>query len=154
MEIEEIRLIYAQEEENEIHLSIFYDEEALDYSRTEIRIFDAYSECDNQFPDIYTEILVMIYQDSIDIPSGSEILLPHLMRNCPRCKRIPVKIQRLDIHLLLPDDKKLYDRLYQCTNCLSVFQHTFWKKSHIMHMSARIAALSFLHHSKKTGVWR
>lgn len=73
--IKDVRLVYATDEECELLISIFYDETAKNYSKTETAIFDAYTDCCVQTPHRHAEILVMIYRDSIDIPKHAVILL-------------------------------------------------------------------------------
>lgn len=152
-DIDEIRLVYAQEEPGRIQVTVFYDELAENYSKLETHIFDAFDECDEQFPEVETRILVMVYTDSTEPPIDSEVLLLRLMENCPMCDGSPIKIRLLDIHGVRADDEKFYDRIYQCEHCLHMFQHIFWKKDNKLQISCYFGAISFMYQNKGTKEW-
>lgn len=73
--IKDIRLISARDETGGIFISVFFDRQAEDYSKTETEIFDAYVDCCSKIQGRPVEILVMIHTESIIPPKGSEILL-------------------------------------------------------------------------------
>lgn len=74
-DIKEVKLFYVQEELNSTQLTVFYDESAENYTEVELRIFDAFEEGREKFPDINAEILVMVYTDSRRPPTNSKVLL-------------------------------------------------------------------------------
>lgn len=71
----DVRLVFAIDIPEGFYISVFYDELADDYSKTELEIFEAYDECCRKIQNKHVDILVMIHTESIDIPKGSEILL-------------------------------------------------------------------------------
>lgn len=74
-QIDEIKLMYIQKLEVIIYITIFYDGNVEDYSEIETRIFNTYNIIIETFSEIESEILVMVYDESISPPEDAYIIL-------------------------------------------------------------------------------